>query len=329
MAEGSINLTKQDLEELLGPVLAKECRTLEDISVRYLTKPGENYGSTMLAVDVNHTPGPRTLPLVAKMLPKSLALRKICQCEVTARKEIYFYLLVRPAYERIQKENDVPEEKFLDVFPVCYGAWISSRGDAAPVDETSVILLENLKVQGFECGDRFIGLNLPHCELVVEKLARFHATAVAMKIKKPEEFKEIVVRTSVIVAEEDSGPNFTKPLENVPEYDAMKERIYTALIKSKLHFTSLSPGPSREPFATLTHLDLWTNNIMFRYGSEPCKENPVSLKLIDFQMTRYDSPARDLLVFLYTSAHLEVLSQHYDRLVRFYYDNFVDCLRIL
>ncbi|KAJ8874413.1 hypothetical protein PR048_025262 [Dryococelus australis] len=313
MAEIPNNLTKKNLEELLKSTLDAEGNNIEDFSVRYLTKPGDNYGSTMLAVDVTLTPDSRTLPLVAKMPHK---------------KEIDVYLLVRPAFERIQKENDVPEDKYLDVLPMCYGTRISSEGDSGPVDETSVILQENLKTQGFECGDRFIGLNLAHCRLVVDKLARFHATAVAMKIKNPEEFKKTVFRAANPVVFDDLDIISVKPLENIPEYEATKERIDVAMLKSwKLYIAS--PKPPKEPFATITHLDLWTNNIMFQYGSSSCKNNPKSLRFVDFQGTRYDSPARDLLFFLYSSAELQVLSEQYDDLVRLYHDSFVDCLRIL
>ncbi|KAJ8874414.1 hypothetical protein PR048_025263 [Dryococelus australis] len=328
MTEIANDLTKKDLEELLKSTLDADGTKVKDFSVRYLTKPGDNYGSTMLAVDVNLTPGPRTLPLVAKMLPKSAALQEIFQVEKTVRKEIDMYLLVRPAFERIQKEYDVPEDKYLDVLPVCYGARISSEGDSGPVDKTSVILQENLKAQGFECGDRFVGLNLAHCKLVVDKLARFHATAVAMKIKKPEEFKKTVLRAATHLNLEVDEFVSWKSLENISEYEELKERINNAIQKGVEHYNS-SSGLPREPFSTIAHLDLWTNNIMFQYESDSSKDNPKDLRFIDFQVTEYDSPARDLLFFIYSSAQLEVLSEHYDYLVRLYHDNFVDCLKIL
>ncbi|KAJ8872604.1 hypothetical protein PR048_026210 [Dryococelus australis] len=328
MSAKSSELTKEDLQELLRPKLKAEGAEVEDISIRRLTKPGDNYGSTMLAVDVNLRPGPRTLHLVAKMIPKSSMLKEFFHCNVTVKKETYMYLLVCPEYERIQKENNVPDDKFLGVFPECYGARISSKGDSEIVDDGAVILQGNLKVQGYECGDRIIGLDLPHCELVVDKLARFHATGVAMKIKKPDKFKEIVLKSATPVAV-GPGLTFVNALEAIPEYATMKERITTALVKSKEVFDSSNPKPPREPFATLTHLDLWVNNIMFQYESGSSKENPKKLKLVDFQLIRYDSPAKDLLFFLYSSAKLEVLSEHYDYLVRLYYDSFLDCLRIL
>ncbi|XP_063231836.1 uncharacterized protein LOC134536152 isoform X1 [Bacillus rossius redtenbacheri] len=327
MAAKSSALTKEDLKGLMKPTLDAERAQIEDISIRYLTKPGDNYGSLMLAVDVRLAPGPRTLPIVAKMLPKSAALQDYFQCESTVRKEIYLYTRVRPAYEQIQRENNVPEDKFIDVFPVCYGARISSKGDSGPVDETSVILQENLRTQGFECGDRTIGLNLAHCKLVVDKLARFHATAVAMKIKKPELFKETVIPASLPLTWNDTDLHRTQPLINIPEYETMKERIEAAVKKSCALFGT--PETPREPFATITHLDLWTNNIMFQYEPRSSKDHPTSLKFVDFQITGYGSPARDLLFFLYSSAQLQVLSEHYDYLVRLYYDNFVDCLKVL
>ncbi|KAJ8874411.1 hypothetical protein PR048_025260 [Dryococelus australis] len=327
MAEIANDLTKKDLEELLKSTLDADGTKVKDYSISYLTKPGDNYGSTMLAVDVNLTPGPRTLSLVAKMLPKSKALQEVFQVEKSVRKEIDMYQLVGPAFERIQKEYNVPEDKYLDFLPVLCGARISSKGDSGPVDETSVILQENLKDKGFETGDRFVGLNLAHCKLVVDKLARFHATAVAIKIKKPEEFKKTVLHAATSLDSSPIDSNMVKPLEDIPEYETLKERINTALQKGSDLLAN--PRKPREPFVTITHLDLWTNNIMFQYDPGSPKDIPKSLKIVDFQITEYDSPARDLLFFLYSSAQLEVLSEHYDYLVRFYYENFVDCLKIL
>ncbi|XP_063238613.1 uncharacterized protein LOC134540080 isoform X3 [Bacillus rossius redtenbacheri] len=329
MATDDAGLTKQQLQELLAPALDKEGSRVEDVAVRYLTKPGDNYGSTMLSVDVTLAPGPRTLHLVAKMLPKSAVMKEWFKCEVTVRKEMDLYLLVSPVFERIQRECHVPKDKFLDVFPVCYAARTSSKGASAPVDETSIIVQENLKVQGFECGDRLTGLDLAHCELVVDRLARFHATAVAIKIKRPEEFKETVLRAATPVAIGPPDMDAMKPLQTLPEYESMKSRIDTAVSKGVKMYNQTNSKQLREPFATITHLDLWTNNIMFRYEPGSSREKPTSLKLVDFQVTGYDSPARDLLFFLYSSAKLEVLSGQYDHLVKLYHASFVDCLQIL
>ncbi|KAJ8872593.1 hypothetical protein PR048_026199 [Dryococelus australis] len=329
MAVDTNPLNKNILEDLLRPKLDADSIQIESIAVRRLTKQGDNYGSTMLAVDVSLKSGTRTLHLVAKMLPKSIILQEFFQCSVTVRKEIDLYLFVRPEYERIQKENNLPDDKYLDVFPLCYGARASWKGDSAPVDEGAVILLENLKEQGYICADRFSGLDLTHCELVVDKLARFHATAIAIKIKKPEEFKATILKATNFVAVCLPYDIVLKRLEEIHEYQTMKEKINTALMKGREVFKNNYLRSPREPFATFTHLDLWTNNIMFQYEPDSTKRIPKNVKFVDFQLTGYDSPARDLLFFLYTSANMEVLSGHYEYLVRFYYDRFLDCLKIL
>lgn len=47
---------------------------------------------------------------------------------------------------------------------------------------------------------------------------------------------------------------------------------------------------------------------------------PVSLKLIDFQMSRIGHPLTDILYFLNASAKPEVREQHMEKLLRLYYD---------
>ncbi|KAJ8874415.1 hypothetical protein PR048_025264 [Dryococelus australis] len=182
MAKGSIFLSKEDLEELLRPILNAKGTKVEDVSVQFLTKPGDNYGSTMLAVDVNLTPGPRTLPQVAKMLPESSSMQQF-QFGMSVRKEIDMCKLAGPAFESIQKEKNVPEDKY---FRSCRRYLGHSAGE-----------LEDPRI---EIGDRFIGLNLAHCKFVVDKMVRFHATAITLKIKKPEEFRETVLRAQQLLS---------------------------------------------------------------------------------------------------------------------------------
>jgi hypothetical protein len=51
------------------------------------------------------------------------------------------------------------------------------------------------------------------------------------------------------------------------------------------------------------------------------------VKFLDFQGIVYDSPVKDLLFFLYTSAAEGVRAKHHDKLIRLYHENFTDCLK--
>jgi hypothetical protein len=56
---------------------------------------------------------------------------------------------------------------------------------------TSVIVLDDLKEQGFRMADRTVGLDMKHCLLVMKTLAQSHAASAVLHLKDPEIFKPI------------------------------------------------------------------------------------------------------------------------------------------
>lgn len=81
----------------------------------------------------------------------------------------------------------------------------------------------------------------------------------------------------------------------------------------------------REPFATLSHKDMWINNFMVRLEEGKIVEN----KFVDFQGFTYESPVRDLLFFLFTSVQIDTLKEHLDYLLKFYHEQFIKTLENL
>lgn len=82
---------------------------------------------------------------------------------------------------------------------------------------------------------------------------------------------------------------------------------------------------SREPFATLSHKDMWVNNFMVKLEDG----NVVKNKFIDFQDFSYESPVRDLLFFLFTGVQIDVLKENVDYFLKFYHEHFVKSLEDL
>ncbi|KDR21244.1 uncharacterized protein LOC110828251 [Zootermopsis nevadensis] len=323
---------KEDLEILLCQQLGQDVK-LDSYKVRTLTQPGDNYNSTMLAVDVvfqQHSKTPHTRSLVAKLLPPTKFLCEVINIDVTFRKEVNAYALVFPEFYRLQRGREIPESEILDVFPKLYGARINRNGDRnEKADETAILLLENLKISGYETGDRRNGLNLKHMELGVSQLARFHAVSVALKIQKPRLFKETVLRAceSFKIAsqvDETGLPKWIsstmKYVKEIPQCEPYLKKIESSLIQ----FVKKELSP-KEPFAAFIHNDLWVNNIMFQYKKGET-ETPTGIKFVDFQLTQFSSPAKDLIFFIYSSATLDVIDSHYDDFVLLYHREFIKCL---
>lgn len=89
------------------------------------------------------------------------------------------------------------------------------------------------------------------------------------------------------------------------------------------------------PLACILHGDFWNNNMLFKYadeaqqgGSESTDNIPVSLKLIDFQLSRVGHPVTDILYFMYASAKPEVRQHHMQGLLRHYFDTLTADLQL-
>jgi len=322
------------LDELLGPNLAPT----EEISgyrTKSHTAKGDNFGSVMISLDVDitdkETGKKRTLHLVNKMIPQEEFIRKIFNTKITYFKEMDFYVKVVPAMLKLQQESGVPEEDWVShIFPKCYGA---RHGFGEEVDDDAAILLENLNSTGYALRDKKVGLDYNHTRLVMEKLAYFHALPIALKRLRPAEFERTVtVAAKPFTPNEDDDnkeegeAKFFKMVEEVLGKLTIKPEIVQAAI-AKIKSQPYGHYPSAvEPFITISHEDLWVNNVLFQAGPQ---NEPVAMAFVDFQGIRLQSPMLDLVFFLFTSVTPSVRRKHFDDFFDIYYENFIECLRQL
>nr|CAD7409898.1 unnamed protein product [Timema cristinae] len=326
-------ITKYDLDEVMRPHLDSNT-SVECFETTPLTKPGDNYGSNILSLDVILNPSHEKLALVAKLVPLAEILREMFQCDITVRKENDMYVLVRPEYEKIQKEKKVPADKFLDVFPECYGARATRGEDVGqPVGDGALLLLENLKAKGYVTGDRQKGLDMRHSKLAIANLARFHATAIAIRNHKPQVFKDTVLKacrpsTVGLPDEDEHKKEILEYIKSIPDCKQHADKVEAVF--EKTYFLSASSVIGSEAFKSIAHRDFWTSNMMFRYAEDDVKrESPIGFKIVDFQVVVYCSPIQDLIFFLYTSTEMGLVVDHYDELIRVYYDSLIEFLQLL
>lgn len=77
-------------------------------------------------------------------------------------------------------------------------------------------------------------------------------------------------------------------------------------------------------FNVILHGDLWSNNIMFKYGDNG---DAVDTVLVDFQICYYGPPALDVTYCMYTSSNNDVSELDWDMLVQHYYNELRTTLR--
>lgn len=180
------------LQELLG--LAKGTE-IESYETENLTSAFENYGSLMLALKVTTihrtTKQKNVINLVCKLYPPSEHWREMFQIDRTFEKEMKLYTVVVPELLCLQQELNISEEYRLDIFVKCHGARLQTF-DGDQVVEAAMVM-DNIKLHGFKMLQRSEGFNKNHVQVLLKKIALFHAVPLALRLQKPKAFEEKVM----------------------------------------------------------------------------------------------------------------------------------------
>lgn len=177
-----------DLKELLG--LPETTRIIAQ-ETDNLTSAFENYGSLMLRLKVktiNKDQQEEVLNLVCKLYPTTKEWQDMFRIDQTFKKEAEMYTDFIPEMERFQRELNIAKEDQLDVFIKCHGARVQKHTGDKVIE--AALILDNLKLQGYQMGSRRNGFDSDHVEFVLSRLAQFHGVPIALKMKKPELFEE-------------------------------------------------------------------------------------------------------------------------------------------
>ncbi|KAH8383452.1 hypothetical protein KR009_008705, partial [Drosophila setifemur] len=216
--------------------------------------------------------------------------------------------------------------------------------------EEELIVLEDLGGRGFRNVNRQTGFDMLHIEASIEKFALFHAAS-AVRFELKGAYPAVYNRN--LCSEKDDFKDFRTTqvkafVEALPRYDCSyiaKSVVSTDLrylCSNKLILTSLfmqesygSQAPDmfqayapkiEGEFCVLNHGDAWCNNIMFQYDKAgKLKE----LLFVDMQMSRYSSPAQDLLYLILSSTQIDIKIKKFDYFVRFYHEKLTENLKLL
>lgn len=134
------------------------------------------------------------------------------------------------------------------------------------------MIFDDLSSHSFRNADRRIGLDMQHMELVVGRMAKWHATTAHLGEIDPEMYGRRTVRP-ITLEPKPFDAFFVNSMESCAEEvrkwsgcevygDKLKKLSKTILNKSFHAYDRDETG-----FNCLTHSDLWMNNIMFKYNA--------------------------------------------------------------
>lgn len=207
------------------------------------------------------------------------------------------------------------------MFVNCFGARLNLNNNES-IDDDAILILENLKDQKFEIKNRFLGFDFDESVAVIKKLAKMHASIIAMRIKNEISYEKNVLPwldqinsgSTMVEGFINSALHFAKEIDELRPHFANLERY----LEDRKNLKGLKfPFESDKNFYTLVHTDLWSNNIMVRHD-----EDNIQIKFLDFQLIELGSPIRDLLFFIFSSTELNVIEKNFSKLLNIYYNEF-------
>lgn len=266
----------EDFDKVVEPFL--NGAKLLQFTGRYLTKPGDNYGSVLLALDTEvQTPSGTVekLELVGKLPPITNELFwQMFQPERTCLTENAIYKTLSPAIRKLQLEQGLSDEMLFDGFAKYYGSRISLDSNSKVLDRDALLVLENLQSSGYRAGNRHKMFDLTHAQLILQQVAQFHALPIALRLKAPKEFEDNVRpyfrrfnanagmsdETRIQYEEELYGD-----VAIATDNDESILRRVRELVDCLNESMSL-PEKEDDHFSTIVHFDMWVNNLMIKYG---------------------------------------------------------------
>ncbi|XP_018562992.1 uncharacterized protein LOC108904800 [Anoplophora glabripennis] len=231
-------------------------------------------------------------------------------------REAYIYGAVIPAFTEFQMQNNI--KNVFSSVPKCYRT-IS--------DETvEIIVMENLKKNGYELFDRKKPLDLNHLKLVLQEYGKFHAISFALRNKSRCDFEKLVTNFDEVMTHF-CMKSFKKTMQQclVRACDIVKEvgemKLYEMcykIVEKDAYVAMIEILETEEPMSAILHGDGWSNNFMYKYEGS---KNPSKLAILDWQLSRLHSPVLDLSYLIYTTCSGEEL-KHFDELLDTYYASF-------
>ncbi|CAH1718396.1 unnamed protein product [Chironomus riparius] len=285
-----------------------------EIKFKEGSSKGDNYNGIIYRVEIIKNEEVK-LSIIVKLPPDNPARREEFLIHKSFFQEADFYDNIYPMYKKFQEDKgiDVQKDGFFQV-PVCY--------KTLPDDPHEGLFFEDLKVTGFSMFDRKRDLTKDHIFLVIEALAKMHATYFSIKDQKPELVEKYKDIEDYILKQcrrkEAAMKIFNEKMKNqaldVLKYCKNEELVKRVreVLSPELHLL-LEEGndvQAAEPYAILCHGDCWMNNVMYQYDENGI---PKTCILLDHTIMRTKS-LRDKYYNEFMSVYFDKLSSFMQRL---------------
>ncbi|KAM7362934.1 uncharacterized protein ACRADG_000038 isoform 2-T2 [Cochliomyia hominivorax] len=265
--------------------------------------------------------------LICKRLPENLQLREAYKSDKLFRNEVEFYTAIMPELLKFQATKT--DEAFKAI-PKCYYA------------QPDLLIMEDLRIRGFEMPDRKQGLTVKETHMVLEQVAKFHALSLAYKFENPKQMENLRKTTEEALFSNDNvnwyknyyetlTKNAIKMVSDVLPEDSKYLQLFKEFAETSSFFSRMIRLVSEESALTaFCHGDCWANNFLYRYEVTPNGEkNVLEVCLVDFQLIRYSSIALDVANLLFCCTNKSMRDEHLENFIKVYTLELFRCLEVL
>ncbi|XP_066992694.2 uncharacterized protein [Anabrus simplex] len=321
-------------EEFIEAILREDEKTQHLQVARADVQPavakGDNFGGLLHRVTAeiyyqnngNNQEKSELRCIIVKSLPSDDWYREVLDQAGVFKREMRMYKVILPAMYKLLKEK-LPGVTIPALTARTYTSSITNE----------TLVLEDLRPLGYRMVDRRQQLDLEHCVVALRALAQFHALSVALNDRDPslmDHFREGFYtperRHILSPFLQPTLDTLASAVEKWPEYERFGDKIRQIAATSVDRIIDVVK-PKNNSLCVLNHGDFWINNILFRY--HPKNGKVLGAKFVDFQVSRYSSPALDLQYFIYTSAKEDVRDKSLRHLLQEYHASLTHTLQLL
>ncbi|CAL8110272.1 unnamed protein product [Orchesella dallaii] len=325
------------------------------------TNPGDNYLSIMHAVEVVFKGEPESNHYLIKCYPNHPGRREFIEQMDVFSRELFMYQDFLPELKQLAVEKGAENIVDLSVAPVHGGNIVGNSGKFTMKpwsDENFIAMTDLRKTFGFTMADRLKGLDLDHARIVLEEMAKYHALSWAYKQKHglallTDKYPQLV---DTMYSNEGGMKDFEGVMDQIatnclkmtedklgaahPACKSLKENVKKDALQRMGHYLlkngidedemerclRIKPEEdkdyNKEPWLLGAHGDCWVNNMLFLYNDQVPKK-PVTVTLVDWQITREACPTTDLAYFFFSSVRAPLRIPNLDALLKVYHDAFI------
>lgn len=212
------------------------------------------------------------LPIICKLMPDNVTRREQFSSVVLFEREVYFYKTVLPIFIDFLKEKEIDVDEDFSIYPKCFTAL------SEPKLDHHLIVMENLKIMGFELWDKTVKIDFNTVGNVLTELGKFHAISFAMRDQKKEIFDKISdIRDPFLDMFKGNGLTENMVSGSIQQtIDVLDNEIEIKVMEKvkknyEVWLKEFSKNDAAGKFSVLNHGDLWNNNMMFTLESEVSK----------------------------------------------------------